>query len=331
MQSMSKQKELNSLFLDNEFSGIITIKKESNYHYKNRGGFRDIPNELPINIETKFGIASGTKLFTALGILKLQETGKLHINDSISSYVEGVFPKYDSSITIKHLLTHTSGIPDYLDEENPSDMSHMNNYHLLKPQDYLKFFPQTHMEFTPGEKFKYNNGGFILLAHIIELVTGDYHKYIEDMIYGVGLSNTGFYKLDALPKNTANGYVHLDDNTYKTNIFDIPIIGGGDGGIFTTESDIHLLWNELFKFNIISKDTLSELMIPHTKTRKAFYGLGVWLTKNKDTFNLEIFGEDAGVSFYSKYDPTSKVSIVVISNNDEDAWKAFDIFNKEES
>lgn len=313
--------EIKSLIAQDNFSGVLSVYQNGEKTCEISGGYRDIPNQLPITLDTIFGLASGTKTLTALGILLLHQEGKLHIDDSLRQYTNDLFPNYTQDITIKHLLTHTSGIPDYLDEEQPSDLSHIAWNKLLKPLDYFQYFPMTQTEFPPGKKFKYNNGAYILLAYIIDCITGNYHNYIENFLHKAGLTTTGFYRFDNLPKNAANGYIHQQDGTFKTNIYDLPIIGGGDGGIFSNAFDIHLLWQKLFDGEIISNELLHEMITPHIETKNGYYGYGLWLSKQENHIVPEMIGQDQGVSFFSSYNPQSKESIVVICNNDTDAWK----------
>ncbi|HKL47399.1 MAG TPA: serine hydrolase domain-containing protein [Candidatus Izemoplasmatales bacterium] len=313
--------KLSKVISHSNYSCVVSIKRKDELNFETVSGYRDIPNKIRNNIDTSFGLASGAKTFTAVAILKLQDLKKLHINDPISKYLKGNFSNYSKDITIKHLLTHTSGIPDYLDEDKNIDLSHVPWSKLLKPIDYFEYFPHKDMDFKPGSKFKYNNGAYIILAHIIDALTGDYHAFVHQLLEEVGIEKTKFYRFDQLPKNTANGYIFKDD-TYRTNIYALPIIGGGDGGIFSTVSDIYMFWKKLFSYEIISKESLALFIKPHIYISKDnYYGLGVWIKKNKTTDEIRMIGEDEGVSFISIYHIKKNQVTTIISNNNKDAWQ----------
>jgi CubicO group peptidase (beta-lactamase class C family) len=125
--------------------------------YENSAGFADRSNKVRNNMKTRFGIASGTKFFTALAIGKLIEQGKLSLETKVFDIIKYDFPLYSKEITIAQLLTHTSGIPDYYDEEKVDDYDNFFTdipwYELREPKDYFPVFPQEKMKSIPGEKF----------------------------------------------------------------------------------------------------------------------------------------------------------------------------------
>lgn len=327
-----KISNLDKLIDTNNFSGVISIREKNNIIYEKAYGYRNISEKLEIDMDTKFGLASGAKTYTAIAIMKLHEENKLNINDFINKYLKETSLQYHEDITIKHLLSHTSGIPDYLDEEKELDLTNIKWDNLLKPEDYFPYFPNLEADFLPGEKFKYNNGAYIILAYIIDLITGNYHQYVHEILEEVGINNTKYYMFNQLPFNTAQGYIHLENNNYMTNIYLLPIIGGGDGGIFSSVNDIYTLWKKLFDYKIISKESLELLIKPHIKVEdNVFYGLGVWINISENTYKVKMIGQDHGVSYCSSYNVNTKEIITVISNNDKDAWKAMEIINQEET
>jgi len=319
-------KTLESIIEEKDFSGVITIQKNNTVIYNKAFGYLDRANKIKNNIDTSFGIASGTKLFTALGILKLVEEKKLSLDSKLFDIIKQPYNGYDPTVTIKQLLTHTSGIPDYFDEDIIEDFDNFKVsvpwQELLKPSDYMAVMPDRAMKFSPGEKFHYNNGAFVFLAMVIETLSGDYHQWInETIIKPNGLSKTGFYKLNQLPGNTAHGYIDMD-NSWRTNIYNLPIIAGGDGGIFTNSEDLITLWKQLLDYKILSQDLTDILLTPHTETNEeGYYGLGVWLDQKKDIYNPAIVGADAGVSFISKHMIKENLTINILSNTSEGAWE----------
>ena len=174
--------------LETEFSGGIYVRRSGEILYQKAFGYADRSNKIPNTLDTRFGIASGTKFFTALAIGKLIEAGKLDFSSKIPELIPWDFQHYSREITVRHLLTHTSGIPDYYDEEKVEDFDNFTvgvPWHELKgPHDYLAVFPDEAMKFPPGERFSYSNSGYILLGVLIEEITGmQYRDFVEKEIF----------------------------------------------------------------------------------------------------------------------------------------------------
>jgi CubicO group peptidase (beta-lactamase class C family) len=311
--------QLISLLEEKNFSGVVSIEHKEHLIFNMANGFLDRKNQLPMTVSTSMGIASGTKLFTALGILCLIEEGSLQLDDNLFTHIKRPHEDYED-VTIKQLLSHTSGLPDYFDEDFITDFDNFKVdvpwSELDKPSDYMAVMPNRKMKFKPGTDFHYNNSAFVLLAMVIEKTTGDYYEYLYHKIINPNkLSNTGFHRFNELPSNCAHGYIELGDNQYKTNIYNLPIRGGGDGGIYSTTDDIHKLWHALMNGKIISKDLLKEVMTDQNETEDA-YGLGVWLSNDHPW----ITGCDAGVSFVSMYRRDLDVIYTILSNTTHGAW-----------
>jgi len=323
------RQELESLMTEIDFSGVVSIYQYGELLYQSGRGFRDRSNELNNNLATRFGIASGTKLFTALGIGTLIEQGKLSLEDRVFNYFKEVFPTYDPSVTVGQLLSHTSGLPDYFDEDKIEDFDNFTVsvpwYDLKRPRDYFKVFPKEEMKFSPGTLFNYNNSGYILLAALISEISGmPYTEYIEQSILKpLGLSDSGFYPMNKLPKNTAIGYIDAQDG-WRTNVYNLPIVGGGDGGLFTTISDLNKFWEGVYSGHVISKDLVETFFsnIIQTKPESdSYYGYGIWIYDAKDlATEVYIMGADAGISFKSAVVKEKELVYTVISNTGEGAW-----------
>ena len=226
------------------FSGVVSIRLHGRILYERAAGYADRSNAIENSRDTRFGIASGTKFLTALAIGKLIAAGKLSLSTRLKDCIVLDFPQqYSPEITIRHLLTHSSGIPDYLDEERVTDFDHffVNRpwYELRGPRDYLPVFPDEPMKFPPGTAFSYSNGGYILLGVAIEEVTGvSYQQYVERALFqDLGMERSGFFAFNQLPEQTALGYIEEGDG-WRTNIYNLPSIGASDGGAYTTADDV---------------------------------------------------------------------------------------------
>jgi len=322
-------KTLNASIEEHAFSGVISIRRHDTVLYERAAGYADRSNKIANTLETRFGIASGTKFFTALAIGKLIEAQKLSFSTKLKDCVALDFPRYSPEITIRHLLTHTSGIPDYYDEEKIGDFDTFTLstpwYALRGPRDYLAAFPDEAMKFAPGERFSYSNGGYILLGVVIEELTGmPYQDFVEQAIFkAIGMNQSGYFALNKLPEKTALGYVE-DAQGWRTNVFNLPIVGASDGGAFTTVHDIETLWKAFWGYAIVPKALVEIYAQPFVKAATegdTYYGHGLWMREDEgQDREAYITGCDAGVSFKSRVNRVNGLQITVISNTTDGAW-----------
>ena len=323
-------KTLDTLVEEQAFSGVIAIRRQGTVLYERAAGYADRSNKIANTLDTRFGIASGTKFFTALAIGKLIEAQKLAFDTRLKDCVALNFPHYAPEITIRHLLTHTSGVPDYLDEEKIEDFDNfalsIPVYNLHGPRDYLPMFPDEPMKFAPGARFAYSNGGYILLGVVIEALTGQkYQDFVEQTIFkAIGMDQSGYFAMNRLPENTALGYVE-DAAGWRTNIYNLPIVGASDGGAFTTAHDVEILWKAFWGNAILPKALVDSYTQPFikgsTQRDDIFYGHGIWMRAGAGGNREEyITGSDAGVSFRSIVNRADDLQITVLSNTSDGAW-----------
>jgi len=312
------------------FSGVVSIRHHGQTLYERAAGYADRSNKITNSLDTRFGIASGTKFFTALAIGKLIAAQKLSFATKLQDCLALDFPQYSPEITIRHLLTHTSGIPDYFDEEKVVDFDHffVNRpwYELKGPRDYLTVFPDEPMKFPPGTRFSYSNGSYILLGAVIEEVTGvPYQHYVEQAIFqAIGMKRSGYFAFNQLPEQTALGYIE-DAGGWRTNIYNLPIIGASDGGAYTTADDLAVLWKAFWANDIVPPDLVEIYASPYvkaeTESEGTYYGHGLWIDLGPDG-QPEVYmtGGDAGVSFRSSVKRASGLQVTVLSNTTNGAW-----------
>lgn len=314
---------------DTGFSGSVYMKQGNNIVHESAYGFANRSDELANTVNTRFGIASGSKLFTAIGVCQLVEKGKLTFDTRLKDCLDIEFPNFDENVTIHHLLTHSSGIPDYFDEDEMDDFEDLwkeqPTYLLNNLDQFLPMFQNQPMMFKPGAKFHYNNAGFIVLGLVIEQLTGRrYTDYIESEIFDqCGMKGSGYFSLDRLPKNTAYGYIDDKDNgTWRTNIFSIPIKGGADGGAFITAPDMMRLWEGLFNHTLLNEKNTNLLLEPHIAVQtEVHYGYGIWINKRNGTiFKYHVMGYDPGVSFHASVYPNHDIKLIVPSNNESGSF-----------
>lgn len=310
------------------FFGVVAINRDVKQYYAQAFGYSDIGNIRKNDLRTKFAIASGTKLFTALGIGTLIDAGKLSLESTVKDIFHKDFTFVDSHATIAHLLTHSSGIWDYYDEDLDIDPE---NYavaipwtQLETPVDYLPLFEGKKPKFAPGERFSYSNGGFVFLGAIIEHVTGElYRDYIKEHVFiPAGMRESGYYAFNHLPGNTAYGYKTNGD----TNIYNLPVRGGSDGGAYTTVIDLKRFWKALFGNKILSKPLTQKFLAPQISVEGLVeYGYGVYISKYNDMDMYYFVGGDAGVGFDSRYIPEKNLQVSIMSNITDGEEKIRDV------
>jgi CubicO group peptidase (beta-lactamase class C family) len=309
---------------DTRFSGVVRLRTASGEHYERGFGWADRRCRIAFEPGTRAGVASITKGFTALVVMALVERGQLRLDTTARSLLGSDLPLVDDAVTIQHLIAHRSGIGDYLDEAAQADIT---DYVLTVPPHrldscaaYLVVLDGHPQVSPPGETFAYNNGGFVLLAVLAERAAGvAYHDLVDELVCRpAGLTDTGFVRSDAVPEGVASGYLHVDG--LRTNVLHMPLIGTGDGGLFTTAADLERFWDALYAGTIVSPDTVRQMTNPVSDApdNDARYGLGFWLDASGPGVWLE--GYDAGISARTRRDPTTGETLTVISNWTDGAW-----------
>jgi len=305
------------------FSGVVSVLSGDQPLFRKTYGFADMPNQIQNELNTKFATASGGKSFVAAGTMKLIKDGELSLETRIAEVLRFDLKQIDPDITVRQLLNHTSGIPDYFDESVMADYSDLfkdfPNYKIRTSKDLLPLFIDKPMMFPKGGKFQYNNAGYVLLGLIIESITGlPFDVYLDSAVFSLmTMDDTGYYELDRLPAKCANSYI-LDEQTkqFYTNIYSVDVKGTGAGGAFTTASDIEKFWRGLSSGKVVSKEMFAAMTAPQTDGGE--YGYGFWL--NKDT-NMPYFqGSDPGVSFISSCDFNKRLIITIASNLGQNVW-----------
>ncbi len=304
------------------FSGVVRVDRPESSPFERATGWADRRWSIPMTITTRLSLASGTKTFTALAVMRLVELGTLALDTTARPLLGVDLPLIDDGVTVEQLLRHRSGIGDYLDEEALPDIS---EYVMIRPvhefdraDSYLPILDGHPQVFPPGTGFAYNNGGYVVLALIAERAAGrPYHALVEELVINqAGLTETGFIRSDSLPPGLATGY--LDRDGLRTNALHMPLLGVGDGGLASTAADMVTFWEALHAGRIVAAETVEAMTTPHSDPATAErdpYGLGFWLDP---AVHLE--GYDAGISFRSTHDAKTGNVYTVISNTSEGAW-----------
>ena len=320
-------------YIGKNFSGVISVTQNRENIYQKAFGYADLPNKVVNEVDTKFATASAGKVFVAVAILQLIEQDRLSFDSYIGDILNFDLKKIDPHITIRQLLNHTSGIPDYFDESIMEDYDELwidyPNYKIRTSSDLIPLFINKPMMYDAGKRFQYNNTGFVVLGLIIEAITGlKFDTYLEKNIFTLsGMLNTGYYELDRLPAKCANAYIYDNDKKeFYTNIYSVDVKGTGAGGAFTTVIDIEKFWSNLLNYKLISKEMLKEMLSPQVDEN--CYGYGIWIDEKEDgIYSYHFEGCDPGVSFFTAYDRQEDLLITLTSNFCCNVWDIYKNIN----
>jgi CubicO group peptidase (beta-lactamase class C family) len=223
-----------------ELSGMVRMTRGGAVEFERAYGFANRADRIPVRLGTRFGLASLTKMFTAVTVVSLVRDGRLEFG----ARVAGVLPPerrpstLHPDVTVHHLLCHTSGVADYAEEE-PEDGPELDYaaiwqdrpcYRMLRPADFLPLFGDLPPYRGPGERHQYSNAGYVLLGLVIEEVTGrPYTEVVTERVFEpAGMVSSGFFRLDEALPDIATGYrpPQRPGGPWRSNVYSVPVIGG---------------------------------------------------------------------------------------------------------
>jgi CubicO group peptidase (beta-lactamase class C family) len=235
---------------ETNFSGAVRVDVGGEVAVASAYGLADRAHRVPNTVETQFATASATKGLTALTVVSLIESGVLGLDTTARSLLGDDLPLIADDVTVEHLLSHRSGIGDYLDESSgygPTDyVMPVSVHELATTESFLRVLDGYPTAFPAGERFAYCNSGYVVLAILAERASGTtFTDLVAARVIGrAGMTDTAFLRSDELPGSVAIGY--LGNDSPRTNVFHLPVVGTGDGGIYTTVADVDALWNAVF-------------------------------------------------------------------------------------
>jgi D-alanyl-D-alanine carboxypeptidase len=292
----------------------LAVVKDGQVIYQNAYGLADLELKVPVTTDTVFQIQSITKTFTATAIMMLAEEGKVGLDDPVSKYLDGT-PESWRPITIRHLLTHTSGIKDFINEPTASlrlDVSEQQVLEATAPRP---------LNFTPGERYAYSNTGYHLLAMIIRKVTGQsYGDFLGQRIFKpLDMTHTRVQQLSEVIPGRARGYLWRNGKLVNGGFVAQPILSYGGGGILSTAGDLAKWDAALRNDTLLKQSTLEQMWTPATFNdgEKSNYGLG-W---GVNSYSGHRFVQHSGShvtgfqSFIRRYLDDGLTVIVLINQN----------------
>jgi CubicO group peptidase (beta-lactamase class C family) len=289
---------------------------------------------VPVTRATRFGLASLSKTFTAVAIGRLVDGGSVEFDTPVMDCLpaDSRPADLDPRVTIHHLLTHTSGVADYFEESELEIAEYAKlwegkpNYLYRRPADFLPLFADLPRRAEPGAVASYNNAGFILLGLVAEAVSSvPFIELIErEVLEPAGMADSGYFALDEVRPRTAVGYVRGEDGNWHTNVYSIPIVGGGDGGAFATADDLVRFLAAVEEGRLLSPETTSRVLSPQVQFREGVaYGYGFWLLGEGPTRAFGGTGADPGVAARALRWPELRITAVLLANvsdGDSETW-----------
>ena len=309
-----------------DFSGAVLVARDGHVLFQKAYGLANRENNVPNKLETKFRLGSVTKQFTAMGVMLLVERGKVRISDRVCVYIDNC-PKAWSGITLGHLLTHTSGIPNFTDFPDNDQFARLPT----TPLAAIARFRDKPLDFPPGQQFSYSNSGYLLLGYIIERASGEkYEEFLRKNIYGpLGMLDSGYDHPWIILKDRASGYARKDGQIVNATFKEMDT-ALGSGSMYSTVDDL-LRWDQaLYTEKLVSRKSLAQVFTPFQGPYPAVqpllrglysrhrYGYGWLITK---WFGRDLIWHGGGISGFCaailRY-PQDRTLVVVLENREPD-------------
>ncbi len=290
----------------NEFSGTVLVAANGQTLLERSYGSANLDWTIPVTSDTKFRIGSLTKQFTAVLILLLQQDGRLHLSDPITTFITGA-PEAWRQITVANLLGQTSGIPEFMTGPDAAAWSMSARSH----SDIVAYIERNPVEFSPGARYAYSNSNYEILGAIIEKVTGRQYADVlnERLLKPLGLIDTGLDADELILVKRAEGYRRLGADLVRARPGSMSVAWAA-GGMYSTLHDLSKWERALYEGTVLSDANLTLM----TSAGQGSYGLGIEVSRVAGNTVLRHGGSIDGFNSFMSYIPAKHVSVVVLSN-----------------
>jgi CubicO group peptidase (beta-lactamase class C family) len=331
--------QLRELAAADQLSGVALISRGDETIFEGAYGWASRTWGVPMRPDIRFDCASITKLFTAVATIQRVDAGDFSLDTSAIDYLGLTGTTISPKVTVRHLLTHTSGIADDADEEDGERYEALwvdrPSYSVREASGHLPNFAHKPPRFAPGEGARYNNAGFVLLGLMIEKATGiGYRDYVREHVFApAGMTRSGFFAMDEVVPEVAEPCEPVVDSEgritgWRRNIYSYPPIVTPDGGAHVTAHDLVRFMDALRANKLASPELTAQMCTPQVSHGEFKDGSGRWFGFATQ-FSLEAtggvrwFGKDGvnvGVSGEVDYYPGHDVTTVVLASSEEGAW-----------
>jgi CubicO group peptidase (beta-lactamase class C family) len=319
---------------DDQFSGVALVREGTSTIFEHAAGLAHRGHRVPVTMSTRFQVASITKMITATTALRLVERGALSLDRPLTGYLPPDLrpTALDERHTLHHLLSHTSGLPNYHDDEDETWASftaawdRVPVYRARGPKDLIPLFADLPARSELGE-YVYGDANFVLVGALIEWVEGKPFGQVatQEVLVPAGMAHSGFFTIDLEPDGFATAYLASDEpaDTWRSNIYSVPAGGMPDGGLSTTAPDLMRFLDALQSGALLQSETLTTMLTPHglEEDTPEGYGYGMELVVEDD--RVIIYGHggaDPGVSAMFSHYVDAGMTIAVLCNLDRGSW-----------
>ncbi len=260
------------------YSGTLLVARGDRVLHERAYGLASREYGVPNRPDTRYNLGSINKMFTAVAILRLVESGRLSLQDPVEKHLPGVLDaEVARKVRIEHLLTHTSGLGDFL---FTPEMMPLNRANFRRVADYLPHLADDRLAFEPGSRWGYSNTGFLVLGAILERVTGEeYHTHVRRTIFQpLGMPNTDSYPRDAVVEGLASNYELAGSPSgrgWRNVTFDVPVRGTPAGGGYSTARDLYTFMRALLGNQLLSPQMTETMLTPKPALGSPAYGYGI--------------------------------------------------------
>jgi len=331
---------LRSLAGNDELSGVVLFQRGSRTVFERAYGWASRTWRIPMTLDMRFDCASITKLFTAVATLQRVDVGDFDLDTSAIDFLGLGGTAISPAVTVRHLLTHTSGIADDADEEAGERYEDLfvekANYTEIATADHLPDFVFKPPNFAPGEGCRYCNGGFILLGLMVEKATGTtYRDYVRTHVFArAGMTRSGFFRMDEVVTGVAEPCEPVRDEAgaitgWRRNIYSYPPIGSPDGGAHVTAGDLVRFVQALRDHTLLPSPLAEAMVTPQVEWYRSprtgalhMHGFGCRMQVD-DGGDVVWWGKEGinvGVSAEVAYYPRHDVTTVVLCSSEHGAW-----------
>ncbi len=291
---------------NNQFMGAVLVAQDDHILINKAYGLANIEWKIANTPETKFRLGSVTKQFTAAAILILEERGRLSIDDPVKTHMPDAPAAWDK-ITIRHLLNHTSGIPNFTSFPDFGKTKSI----AQTPVELVARFKDRALEFEPGSRWNYTNSGYVLLGYLIEKISGStYEKFVTDNIFTtLGMRDSGYDSSTALIERRDSGYTPRGGKIQNADFVHMSIPIGG-GSLYSTTGDL-LRWERgLFGGKLLKPETLAKMTTPVLDN----YAMGLFVRSANGAKQVAHPGGIEGFNAYTAYYPDNRLTVIVLAN-----------------
>lgn len=305
------------------FSGAVLVARDADVPFRRAYGLASREFSVENTPGTRFILGSINKMFTAVAVLQLAERGLLSLDAPASTYLDGVLaPGVAERVRVRHLLTHTSGLGDFLFTR---EMHGVNRARYRTIDDYLPLLGGDTVAFEPGTGWRYSNTGYLLLGAIIEAVSGEgYYDYVErHVLTPAGMADTGWPELDRVPRNLASNYERTFEDGVpglRSDRYEQVVKGTPAGGGFSTLDDMHRFARALMDGRLLPAETVRRMLTAKPEWNSPGYGLGVQIFEGGWVGHT---GGGPGTADFFAFHPETRGVVVVMGNQNGQSGAVF--------